>query len=112
VWSTDDPLLIVEAVVRGGSGSSAGVLPGDELIAINGQKVSRLNILDRMLRMQPGENADLLLVRNGRVLTLAAQAQHAIPDKYEIFIKPDINKREKDRMENWLGVPLTFQRNR
>lgn len=112
VWSTDDPLLIVETVVRGGSGSSAGVLPGDELIAINGQRVNRLNILDRMLRMQPGENADLLLVRNGRVLTLAAQAQHAIPDKYQIVIKPDINKREKDRMENWLGVPLTFQRNR
>ena len=111
VWSTEDPSLIVESVVRGGSGSSAGVLPGDELMAINGQKVSRLNILDRMLRLQPGENAELLLVRNGRVLTLPAQAQHAIPDKYQILIKPDINKREKDRMENWLGLPLTFQRN-
>ncbi len=111
VWSIQEPLLIVETVVRGGSGSLAGVLPGDELIAVNGQRVSRMNILDRMLRMQPGENADLLLVRNGRMLTLTAQTQHAIPDKYLIAIKPDISKREKERMEKWLGLKLNFQKN-
>lgn len=112
VWSIQESLLIVESVVRGGSGALAGVLPGDELIAINGQRVNRLNIQDRMLRMQPDENAELLLIRNGRVLTLPVQVQHAIPDKYRIFIKPDISRREKERMEKWLGLKLTFQQNR
>jgi len=111
VWTGQESLLIVESVVRGGSGSLAGVLPGDELLAVNDQRVNRLNILDRMLRLQPGESADLLLVRNGRVLTLPAQVQHAIPEKYRIEIKPDINKRQKERMQQWLGLQLEFRRN-
>jgi len=111
VWSSQEPLLMVESVVRGGSGAAAGILPCDELLAINGQKVNRLNIQDRMLRMQPGESAELLLVRNGRLLLLSVQTQHAIPDKYRITIKPDINRREKERMEQWLGLQLTFQQN-
>ncbi len=111
VWGSQESLLLVETVVRGSSGALAGVLPGDELLAVTGQRVNRLNIQDRMLRMQPDEMAELLLVRNGRVLTLPVQVQHAIPDKYRIVIKPEINKREKERMERWLGLQLTFRRN-
>ena len=110
-WAAGEPLLIVESVVRGGAGATAGVLPGDELLAINAQRVDRMNIQDRMLRMQPGESADLLLARKGRVLTLPVVVQEAIPDKYRITIKPNISKREKFRMSEWLGVELTFIRN-
>jgi hypothetical protein len=64
-----------------------------------------------MLRLQPDEKVDLLLVRNARVLTLPVKVQHAIPDKYRINIKRDIGRRERERMEEWLGLPLTFRRN-
>jgi predicted metalloprotease with PDZ domain len=111
LWSVSEPLLIVEMVVLGGSGAAAGVLPGDELLAINNQRVDRLTLQDRMESLRPGETADLLLVRNGRVLSLPVQVQDALPDKYRISIKPDINKREKERMEQWLGLKLTFIEN-
>jgi hypothetical protein len=61
-----------------------------------------------MLRLVPGEMADLLLVRHGRVLTLTARVQEAIPDKYLVTIRPDIGRRQKDRMSSWLGVKLEF----
>lgn len=111
VWNSQESLLLVESVVRGSSGSEAGVLPGDELLAINGQRVDRMTVQDQMLRLQPDESVDLLLVRHGRVLTLPVKVQHAIPDRYRISIKPDIRQREKDRMEQWLGMPLTFIKN-
>ncbi len=111
VWNSQESLLLVESVVRGSSGSEAGVLPGDELLAINGQRVDRMTVQDQMLRLQPDESVDLLLVRHGRVLMLPVKVQHAIPDRYRISIKPDIRQREKDRMEQWLGMPLTFIKN-
>jgi len=64
-----------------------------------------------MLRLQPDETAELFLVRNGQVLTLSVKVQHAIADKYRISIRPNIRQREKDRMEQWLGMQLMFIKN-
>lgn len=111
VWNTAQALLLVDTVMHGSSGAEAGVLPGDELLAINGHRVDRFNIQDRMLRLHPDEQVELLLVRNAKVLTLPVKVQHAIATKYRINIKPDIDRREKERMEEWLGLPLTFRKN-
>jgi hypothetical protein len=37
--------------------------------------------------------------------------QDAIPDKYQISIRPDIGRRQKERMSAWLGVNLKFVNN-
>jgi len=111
VWNTTQPMLLIESVIRGSTGAEAGLLPGDELLAINNHRVDRFNIQDRLLRLQPGEEVELLLARNARVLTLPVKMQHAMPDKYRIGIKPDIGNREKKRMQEWLGLRLIFKPN-
>lgn len=102
---------MVEAALQGGAGARAGVLPADELLAIDGFRVTKETLVERMLRLVPGEMADLLLVRHGRVVTVTAQVQEAIPDHYQITILPDIDRRQKDRMSSWLGVKLKFVTN-
>lgn len=108
IWDTVSASLVVGAVLQGGSGAAAGVLPADELLAINNTRVTKENIADRMLRLMPGENVQLLLVRHGSLLTLAVTAQGATPDKFQISINPAINRRQKERMSAWLGVKLKF----
>ena len=107
-WDKDTAGLVVEAVLRGSSGAAAGILPADELLAIDNTRVTRENIADRMLRLTPGENVSLLLARHGRLLTVPVTTQDAIPDKYQISLSPDLNRKQKERMMSWLGIPLRF----
>lgn len=111
IWDKDAASLVVGAVLRGSTGAAAGILPADELLAINNTRVTRENIANRLLRLTPGETVNLLLARHDQLLTLEVTTQDAIPDKYQISIKPDITRKQKDRMTSWLGIPLKFVSN-
>jgi len=111
LWNQQSPSLVVEAVLQGGTGAQAGMLPADELLAIDGFRVSKETLADRLLHLAPGEMAELLLVRHGQVMTLAVALQEAIPEKYQILIRSDINRRQKERMSSWLGAHLKFIKN-
>jgi predicted metalloprotease with PDZ domain len=110
-WDKDTPLLVVDFVIHGSSAAVAGVLPGDELLALSGSRVVKENIVDRMYRLRPGESIELTISRHGRVFTLPAVVGEAIPEKYLITADANIRNREKARLEDWLGRALTFSRN-
>ncbi len=62
--------LIVDAVVRGGAAMEAGLLPGDELIAIGSTRTTGEELLERALRAAGGaESVELLASRGGVVRT-------------------------------------------
>ncbi|MES2993355.1 MAG: PDZ domain-containing protein [Pseudomonadota bacterium] len=58
----------VSHVLRGGAGEAAGLAPGDELLAVAGWRVRRLDDANRVL--EPGRAAPLLVARDQRVLPL------------------------------------------
>lgn len=66
----------VSHVLRGGAAEQAGLSPGDELIAVRGWRLRRLD--DAMRLLQPGQPAALLASRDQRLveltLTLPAEA--------------------------------------
>ena len=107
-WDEEENLLIVKNVIQGGAGATAGILPGDELLAINGSRVTAINLEDRMLRLLPDEIVELTLVRQEQLVALPVRVQNAIPKKYSITPKPGIRNRQKYRMEAWLGRDLQF----
>ncbi len=111
VWDELAPNLLVAEVLQGGSGAKAGILPLDEILAINNLRVTKETIGERMQRLVPGEKTGILLVRHGKVITLEVITQAAVPDKYLISVSPDISKKEKDRLKSWLGVNLEFVTN-
>ena len=71
-----DGLLIVDSVIRGAAGMEAGLLPGDELLAIDGNRVTSEAALKHALRgVRLGGTAELLVARAGVVRTLALTAR-------------------------------------
>jgi predicted metalloprotease with PDZ domain len=70
--------LIVESVVRGGAGMTAGLLPGDELLAIDGTRTATEAELEKVLRtVGERESVEMLIARSGVVKTLSLRA---VPD--------------------------------
>lgn len=67
-------LLVVDAVIRGGAGMEAGLLPGDELMSIDGVRVRSAEDVDAALA-GIAETAELEITRAGMTkrLTLAAR---------------------------------------
>jgi predicted metalloprotease with PDZ domain len=108
VWNASGSALLAEHVLLGYPGAMAGVLPEDELIAIDGLRITTDDYLDRLPRLRPGENVQLTLARRGQLLTLEARVGDEIPPSYAVVMKSDISKRQKRRLETWLGVLLKF----
>jgi predicted metalloprotease with PDZ domain len=61
-----EPALVIEAVLRGGAAMAAGLLPHDEVIAIDGIRTSSEAELRRVLgALHEGEGVELLAARGG-----------------------------------------------
>lgn len=105
-WEPEPSGLVIATVLAGSSGSAAGLLPGDELLAVSGERITRDTLDDRMLRLRPGEDVELLIARRGRIISVPVRLQESIPATYEIGVMPDFGRRELRRLEAWLGQPL------
>ncbi|HEU4889542.1 MAG TPA: PDZ domain-containing protein [Thermoanaerobaculia bacterium] len=71
-----DGLVLIESVLRGGAGMDAGLLPGDELLALGDTRISSEAALTAALRgLHAAQSAELWIARAGVVkrLTLAAR---------------------------------------
>jgi predicted metalloprotease with PDZ domain len=71
---SQDGLLVVDSVIRGGAGMDAGLLPGDELLALGDTRLAGEPMLTASLRsLQNGQTQELLIARAGvlRRLSLA-----------------------------------------
>lgn len=71
---SQDGLLVVESALRGAAGMAAGLLPNDELIALDGNRIANAASLESALRaLPPGGSAELLISRAGVIRSLSLQ---------------------------------------
>lgn len=65
---TDGGVLVIDAVTRGGAAMAAGLLPHDELLAIDGTRTAtEADVRRVMASLQEGEGVDVLSARAGVV---------------------------------------------
>jgi predicted metalloprotease with PDZ domain len=71
-----DGLLIVESAMRGAAGMEAGLLPNDELLALDGSRLANIASLENAMRaLKLGESAELLIARAGVVRPLSLKGR-------------------------------------
>jgi predicted metalloprotease with PDZ domain len=97
--STADGLLIVDGVTRGGAAMEAGLLPKDELLAIDGTRVTNEAAVVNVLRaIREDQTVDVLLSRAGVVRTLSLTAR--LDSRRAIRLRPDEGNEVR---RTWLG---------
>jgi len=94
----------VKSVLAGSPAQAAGVSAGDELLAVDGWRIRRLD--DALAWLRPGAPFDLLLVRDQRVLTLTVQPEPDGPlaGTLALQLQDSPLKAAAARRRDWLGV--------
>lgn len=67
--ATDLP--IVTMVTEGGAAAEAGILPGDEIVSVNGEKIHLYREIQVISQMNRGEPYDMVLNRDGELIEVS-----------------------------------------
>ncbi len=94
--------VVVRHVLRGGAAEAAGVQPGDELLAVNGWRLRRLD--DALGWLASGADASLLLVRDQRVSSLRVPALEPAVPAWQLQLVDDAAPADEARRRAWLGA--------
>jgi predicted metalloprotease with PDZ domain len=96
--------LYLEAVMEGGAGRRAGLLAGDELLAVAGHRVGSETDVQRVLSsLAGGAGAELLFSRSGIIMRREARPLADETSRVVIERSPDAGDREQQRRRDWLG---------
>jgi predicted metalloprotease with PDZ domain len=90
-------------VIAGGAAQAAGLSPGDELVAVEGERASTAN-LERLLR-RAGDSSEVHYFRRGRLYTTRVQLIEAPTDTCELWLLPDesLESAVLERRRDWLA---------
>lgn len=102
----ENGLVWVQRVLAGSTGEDAGVVPGDELVAINGLRLRSTDLTVLLGRSEPGDTIRLTLTRGDELLEREGVLQSARADDCHLTLmeKPDAACLE--RRTQWLGPEL------
>jgi predicted metalloprotease with PDZ domain len=82
----------------------AGLSAGDEVVAIDGRRVTPDNYEARLDRLVPGRPVELQVFRDDMLLALAAEPAPAPRDTCYLVIDPEADPQAVARRERWLAT--------
>jgi predicted metalloprotease with PDZ domain len=97
--------LLVENVPRGTPAYTAGVNPGDEILAIDDFRVPTDGLDARLSAYRPGRRVVLLVSRRDELKRLDVTLGAAPPDRWTLQVRPDPTPQQRAHLEKWIGTP-------
>jgi predicted metalloprotease with PDZ domain len=82
----------------------AGVAVGDELLAIDGFRVSAEQLSDRLRGYHPGDELTLTYFHQDQLCTGVVCLAPALPSSYHIQPLPDATVAQRQLLAGWLGA--------
>ena len=83
----------------------AGLSPGDELVALNGSKLTYAGLDKALATVPPGSPVDLTLFRRGFLRHVMLTTGKPPPEKYVFLPVEGADERARRVYESWLGAP-------
>jgi predicted metalloprotease with PDZ domain len=106
----DSGRAVVAAVTREGAAWRGGIDPGDEVIAVGGMRLESNTVEPALRGRAPGDTVDVLVARDGRVLTKRVTLDPPRHDRVRLSAKRDAPPAARDAFTAWLGEPaFTWQ---
>jgi predicted metalloprotease with PDZ domain len=98
----DGGRAVVEAVPRGGAAHRAGIDNGDEIIAVNGRRLTEGRLELPLFGLIPGTAVPVLVARDGWVRTLEVKLALPVPTESKLAPLPDASDGARLLYEKWM----------
>lgn len=101
----DDGRLVVEKVLADGPAARAGIVAGDEILALDGYRVPVRDFEDRLEAFRPGQTTKVFLARRERILELSVTFGEAPGERWNLEEDPAAPAEARARFAAWLTGP-------
>lgn len=98
-------LLIVKQVRRGTPAYAIGLNAGDEIVAVDAQRIPPDDFEERIARYRVGETATILVTRRGTLIRLPVTFSAKPDQSWDIEVDPKATAAAKARLAGWITQP-------
>lgn len=103
-----DGKWLVKRVPRGTPANLAGLNVDDELIAIDGYRLSGADALnDRLSYYKAGVSVEILIARRGKLISLKATLGSKPTESWNLEVDPNATEAQKARLQSWIGPAIS-----
>lgn len=102
--TSDNGRLTVSGITEGSPAYSAGINVDDELIALNGYRLSS-SLTDRLRQYQVGESIELITARRGKLRDVVLQLVTKPQSSWTLEVLRRPSELQKQSMQQWLHIP-------
>ena len=101
--TSGDSKVTVSSIKPGSPAYESGINTGDEIIAIEGFRVSR-GIDSRLKQFNVGDTVDVLIARRGKLIELPVTIAAEINDDWKLKFAKKPGDDQKQQLDAWLGT--------
>ena len=94
---------MIKFVAAESPAEAAGIDAGDELLAIDGMRVSAEHLGDRLRDYKPGDRLQVTVFHQDQLCTLPVQLNEPQPSRYEVVLE-QLSDAQQQLLSGWLGI--------
>jgi predicted metalloprotease with PDZ domain len=98
--------ILIAQVLADGAAASSGLSVGDELIAINQNKIDADSYDKIVKKCKAGQKVQVHVFRQDQLKVMEVIVEASPKDTVEITVKPDLTDLEKKLLTSWLQIDL------